>query len=270
MAMLVTDGLVPVFPTPVAHRGHCTGKTALGRDLPDHVLAVPRPPPDMGQAEEVEAGPIRFRMACALCHLWAEIDEACLVGMEREPKSCKTLAQDRQHAFGVDNIVERHDRIVGEPGKGAFPFEARPHLGLEPFVQHIVQKDVREAGRDHAPLRGTLGRAAQETVFDGPRLQPFVDHPSDNAVRDSLVEERPEVRVRNRIEILAYVDVDHPIKSLGNSPATARSRNTPPKSGARSLVLWDRASRASKCPGCWSCERRRPPFYTNATAALRK
>src|ERR1700720_4118562 len=38
----------------------------------------------MGQAEEVEVGPIRFRMTRALCHLWAEIDEACLVGMERE------------------------------------------------------------------------------------------------------------------------------------------------------------------------------------------
>src|SRR5208337_1959077 len=87
---------------------------------------------------------------------------------------------------------------VGEPGKGAFPFEARPHLGLEPFVQHIVQEDVREARRDHAPLRGTLGRAAQETVFDGPRLQPFVDHPSDDAVRHSLVEERSEMRMRNR------------------------------------------------------------------------
>src|SRR5208337_1753710 len=86
----------------------------------DHVLAVPRPSPDMGQAEEVEAGAIRLRMACALCHLRAEIDEACLVGMEREPKPRKTLPQDRQHAFGVDDIVERHDRIVGEPGKGAF------------------------------------------------------------------------------------------------------------------------------------------------------
>ncbi len=109
----------------------------------------------MGKAEEVEGGPIRFRMTRALCRLWAEIDEACLVGMEREPKSCKTLAQDCQDALGVDDVVERHDRIVGEPGKGAFPFEARPHLGFEPFVQHIVQKDVREAGRDHAPLRGT-------------------------------------------------------------------------------------------------------------------
>ena len=78
--------------------------------------------------------------------LWAEVDEACLVGMEREPKPRKTLAQDRQDALGVDNIVERHDRIVSEPDKGALPVEARSHLGLEPFVQHVVQEDVREAG----------------------------------------------------------------------------------------------------------------------------
>jgi hypothetical protein len=45
-----------------------------------------------------------------------------------------------------------------------------------------VQKNVREAGRDHAPLRGTLGRAAQETVFDGSCIQPFIN-PSDDAVR---------------------------------------------------------------------------------------
>ena len=31
------------------------------------------------------------------------------------------------------------------PGKGAFPLEARPHLGLEPFVQHIVQNRLRMA-----------------------------------------------------------------------------------------------------------------------------
>ncbi len=43
MAMLVADGPVPVLPTPVAHRGHRAGKAAFGRDLPDHVLAVPRP-----------------------------------------------------------------------------------------------------------------------------------------------------------------------------------------------------------------------------------
>jgi hypothetical protein len=30
-------------------------------------------------------------VACALCHLWAEIDEACLVGMEREQPLLRSL-----------------------------------------------------------------------------------------------------------------------------------------------------------------------------------
>src|SRR3974390_1154372 len=144
--MLVADWLVSVSPTPIAHRGHRTGKAAFGRDLPDHALAVPRPPPDMGEAEKVEVGPIRFRMSRALCHVWAEIDEARLVRMERESKPRKTLAQHRQDALGVDAAVERHDRIVGKPDKKALPFEARLHLDFKPFVQHMVQEDVREAG----------------------------------------------------------------------------------------------------------------------------
>ena len=56
---------------------------------------------------------------------------------------------------------------------------------------------------------------AQETIFHGSCLQPFIDHPSDDAVRDSLVKERSKGSVWNRIEILAYVDIDDPIKTLG-------------------------------------------------------
>ena len=66
--------------------------------------------------------------------------------MEGESIPCETLAQDRQHALSVDNVVERHQRIVGEPDKDALPSETRFHLGLEPFVQHMVQEDVRQAG----------------------------------------------------------------------------------------------------------------------------
>jgi len=52
--MLVGDWLVSVSPTPIAHSGHRAGKAAFGGDLPDHALAVPRPPSDMGEAEKVE------------------------------------------------------------------------------------------------------------------------------------------------------------------------------------------------------------------------
>ena len=117
--------------------------------------------------------------------------------MKREPKPFKTLVQYRQDALGIDNVIERHDRIVGESDKGACPLRRGLTSAFEPFVQHVVQEDVRETGRDYAPLRGALSRPVQETAFDGSCLQPFVDHPSDDAVRDSLVEERPKLRVGN-------------------------------------------------------------------------
>ena len=56
--------------------------------------------------------------------------------------------------------------------------------------------------------------SAQEAVFDSSCVQPFIDHPSDDAVRHSLVEERPEMRVRNRIKILLYVEINHPVEPL--------------------------------------------------------
>src|SRR5215469_1499076 len=146
---------------------------------------------------------------------WAEVDEARLVRVEGESITCEPLAQHRQHAFGIDNVVERHQRVIGKPDKDALPSKTRFHLILEPLVQHMVQEDVRETGRDYTPLRGALGRVAQETVFHGSCFQPFIDHPSDDAVCDSLVKERSKVRVGNRIEILAYINIEYPIKTLG-------------------------------------------------------
>src|SRR3954463_1273194 len=58
-------------------------------------------------------------MARALSLLWAEVDEARLVGVEGQSISSEALAQDRQHAFGVIDIIERHQRVVSEPDKDA-------------------------------------------------------------------------------------------------------------------------------------------------------
>src|SRR6516162_9900682 len=90
-------------------------------------------------------------MSRVLWSLWAKVDEARLVGVEGESIACEPLAQGRQHAFGVDDVVERHQRVVGKSDKGAPPSEPRFHRSLEPFVQHVVQEDVREAGRDYTP-----------------------------------------------------------------------------------------------------------------------
>jgi len=67
--------------------------------------------------------------------------------MERKPKPSKTPTQNRQDTLGVVNVGERHDRVVSVSGQGAIPGKARSHLGLEPFVQHMVQENIRKAGR---------------------------------------------------------------------------------------------------------------------------
>jgi len=123
VAMLVGYGSVSVFPAPVGYRGQRTGVAAFGRHLPDQGLSLPRPSPHVGKAEEVEVGPIRFRMALAVCRQGAEVDDACLVRVEREPKAGKTLAHHRQNALGIDKSVEHHHR----KGHGRGRLRRRPN-----------------------------------------------------------------------------------------------------------------------------------------------
>ena len=70
----------------------------------------------------------------------------------------------------------------------------------EPFIQHVVQVDVREQRRDHAALGRAARHARENALVERPRLQPFVDHLSDDAVRHSLVEESSEFRVVDGVE----------------------------------------------------------------------
>ena len=82
-------------------------------------------------------------MVLAVWSVALEVDEACLVGMEREPVPSKTLAQYVQNPFGVLEVCERHYGIVGVTDKGTFSLQTWFHHVLEPLIQHVVQEDVR-------------------------------------------------------------------------------------------------------------------------------
>ena len=71
-------------------------------------------------------------MVRAVWSVPAEVDEACLVGMERELVPSKTLAQNVQNPLGILEIRERHYGIVGETDKGTFPFSR----GFTTFSNH--------------------------------------------------------------------------------------------------------------------------------------
>ena len=60
----------------------------------------------MGEAEEVERGAVRIRMAYALRPMKAKVDEVRLVWVERQPVSCKPLPQHVHDPLGVVEILE--------------------------------------------------------------------------------------------------------------------------------------------------------------------
>src|SRR5262245_24379206 len=143
LGMLLGDRQMSVCPTPVGDRRQRAGVTLLGRYLPHHVLALPRLSPSVAKAEEGERCPIRVRVVLAIWSVAAEIDEACLVGVERELVPSKTLAQNVQNPFGILGVRERHNGIVGESDKGIFSLQTWFHHVLEPLIQHMVQENVR-------------------------------------------------------------------------------------------------------------------------------
>ena len=147
---------MPIASAPLSYRRQRPRVPAFGRHLPHPVHALLRLGPDMGEAEEVERGAVRIRMACALRPMKAKVDEVRLVRMELEPVPCKPLTQHVHDPLGVVETLERQHAVIGVPNEDAVPLEAGPHVPLEPFIQHMVQVDVCEQRRDDSTLRGAL------------------------------------------------------------------------------------------------------------------
>src|SRR5215212_5869574 len=103
--VLALDRLVPVVLAPFAHCRQSAGEPALCRHLPHHVLALQGPPPDMGEAQEVEGGTARRRVALAARTAKAEVDEPRLLRMESESISVQPLTQSAKDPLGVEVIL---------------------------------------------------------------------------------------------------------------------------------------------------------------------
>ena len=135
------DRQVPVSLAPVVHRFQRAGEAALRRDLANDVLALHRPPPDVGEAEEVERRGRRHPVA-AVGTPPAEVHIARLGFMEREPVSTQTFAQRVKHSLAAVPVFKGDDKVIGESHQLAPSVETRLRHFLEPLVQHMVQVAV--------------------------------------------------------------------------------------------------------------------------------
>ena len=111
--MLRLDRQVPVTLAPVVYRFQRTGETAFRRDLANDVLALHRPPPDVGEAEEVERRG-RCHPVTPVGTPPAEVHIARLGLVEREPVSTGTFAQHVKQPLAAVAVFEGDDKVVGE------------------------------------------------------------------------------------------------------------------------------------------------------------
>jgi hypothetical protein len=87
----------------------------------------------MGEAEEVECGPVRGWMAIAIRPLEPEVHKARLVRMESESVPAETSAQRGECPLGGEVVLECHHGVVGVSHQDAPPLKARARRCLEPY-----------------------------------------------------------------------------------------------------------------------------------------
>jgi hypothetical protein len=64
--------------------------------------------------------------------------------MQRKAEPGEPFPQHFHDPLGVVVGLEGHHEVIGEPHQGRLTLQAWSHLVLEPLIQHMVQKNVRE------------------------------------------------------------------------------------------------------------------------------
>jgi hypothetical protein len=139
MRVLFPERTVQILSTPFCHGSQRSGITVFGRYLPDHVLAVPRHPPHVGKAEEVERGSRR----CGVTPAGAsepEVYEAGLGRVEPKPKATKALTQHVQQSLAGQVVLEGNHSMPSMPGA--------PSLRVRRYASNIHSRSIRWCSED--------------------------------------------------------------------------------------------------------------------------
>jgi hypothetical protein len=122
------------------------------------------------EAQEVEG----LRLAQSPCRSSLggeppELDQPGLVGMQLQPELRQPLAKVVEELLGVALMLEADDEIIGEPHDdhvaACLPTPPLP----DPPVEHVVEVDVGEQRRGHAP--NAMGNFCFEVTLGYRRLE---------------------------------------------------------------------------------------------------
>jgi len=97
-------------------------------------------------------------------------------------------------------VLEHTDHVVGIPNHAAAAPQPRDHLPMEPAVQDVMQKHIRQEGRQNPALRCPGLRDRPDPIFQHAGFEPLVDQSTQQSILDPLVQHRPQLAVIDRPE----------------------------------------------------------------------
>jgi len=144
-------------------------------------------PTNVGEAEKVEGlGPSQSFLRPIRLGPSAKVEETGFVLVKFQTKRCEPFAQLSQELLGVVPILEADDKVVSIPDDThVAPRLSRTPL-MRPEVEHVVEKQVGQQGRDTRSLWRPFIRARSLSIDQHASLQPFLNE-ADDPPRSTLV-----------------------------------------------------------------------------------
>src|SRR5208283_5675731 len=162
------------------------------------------------ETEELEGFRLRPSALLAVLHREAaELDQACLVRMQRQRELLQPFAQRVPEAAGVVPALEADDDVVAVPHHDHVARGLAPSPALGPEIEDVVEIDVGEQRRNHRTLTRPCLLDHHNPIFENTGPQPFLDEPEDALVADPVLEEADNPLLGNFREERPDVGVEY-------------------------------------------------------------
>src|SRR4051812_29847773 len=204
---------MPIASTPLVDSPQEPGNPVRSRLALDRPSAPPRPLPEVGEAEKVEAPRLLVRLRSSGPRSRTgpfETHQTGLVGVEAQAVLAESLRQHLQYPPSIALQLEGQHEVIGKADQKRCPLQPGLHHRLKPRVQHLVKVDVRQERRDDSALRCSGGRMAEGSPFHHSRLQPLVKDAAYHPVAHPLVQKAPEMTAIQIVVETLDVSLQHP------------------------------------------------------------
>jgi hypothetical protein len=190
----------------------------------DRVPSVtPLFPANMREAQEVEG--LRSPLISPLSVLdrkRTEFQKPRLLGIERQAELSESLLQLGQTALRLHLALQPDHKVVRPSHDDHVAPSLRPPPVLDPQIQDVVKKHVRQKRGDNPALRRAFFDGLPLPLLPHAGAQPFLDEPYDARVTDAILDELHEPFVVKGIEKATNVRIDDPVHLLRQHPDIER------------------------------------------------